>query len=211
MDSYHFLIGVWITAIARNNLLKNLIKLDNFEIYADTDSLKLQEGFPIEVIEDYNKEVEEKIKKASEDLGIPIEKYAPKDCKGISRMLGVFDNDGYYKEFITQGAKKYAYKDSKDEIHITVAGVPKKGACALKSLEEFRDDFVFEHKDTGKNISLYNDDMEIFEMEDYQGNKQKLTNKFGITLLPTTYVLGKAFDYCELLSDTSPLRSIYKE
>jgi hypothetical protein len=40
-------------------------------------------------------------------------------------MLGVFDHDEHYDEFITQGAKKYAYKiDGK--IGITVAGVPKK-------------------------------------------------------------------------------------
>lgn len=50
----------------------------------------------------------------------------PKDVKGKTRMLGVFDHDADYKEFITQGAKKYAYRDKKyGEIHITVSGVPK--------------------------------------------------------------------------------------
>ena len=33
--------GVWVTAYARNNLLRNLCKLDEYVIYADTDSLKL--------------------------------------------------------------------------------------------------------------------------------------------------------------------------
>ena len=31
-----FAYGVWITAYARNNLLKNIMKLDNYLVYADT-------------------------------------------------------------------------------------------------------------------------------------------------------------------------------
>lgn len=37
--------GVWCTAHARNNLLENLIKLDDYVIYSDTDSLKLRKRF----------------------------------------------------------------------------------------------------------------------------------------------------------------------
>ena len=37
-----FAYGVWITAYARNNLLKNLMKLDPYVVYCDTDSLKLK-------------------------------------------------------------------------------------------------------------------------------------------------------------------------
>ena len=122
-----FSYGVWVTAYARYNLLSNLIKLDEYVIYADTDSLKLREGFDIEVINNYNKSVTEKIKKVSNELEIDINKFCPLDSKGIKHELGVFDHDAFYKEFITQGAKKYAYIDSKDnKIHITVSGVPKK-------------------------------------------------------------------------------------
>ena len=35
--------GVWVTAHARNNLLQNLVKFDEFIVYSDTDSLKLRE------------------------------------------------------------------------------------------------------------------------------------------------------------------------
>ena len=98
--------GVWVTAWARNNLLENLIKLDKFVVYADTDSLKLKDGFDINIIENYNKQVNEKIKQASQDLKIDIEKFQPQDTKGIKRTLGVFDNDGQYTQFITQRCKK---------------------------------------------------------------------------------------------------------
>lgn len=40
-----FAWGVWVTAHARNNLLQNLIKFDEYIVYSDTDSLKLRERF----------------------------------------------------------------------------------------------------------------------------------------------------------------------
>lgn len=96
-------------------------------------------------------------------------------------------------------------------LEITVSGIPKQGARSLKSLDEFRDDHVFEHKDTGKNLLLYNDDMQEFDMVDFQGNVEHVKNKYGATILPTTYILGKALDYAELISDESSKRAIYKE
>ena len=129
-------------------------------------------------------------------------------------MLGVFDDDGHYLEFITQGAKKYAYKyiDKKGEekIGITVAGVPKSGAKALKNLNDFKDDFVFRYEDTNKNLLVYIDEEEEFDLTDYQGNITHVIDKSGCCLLPTTYVLGKALEYAKLLDDSSN-RAIYDE
>ena len=134
-----FSYGVWVTAWARYNLLSNLIKLDKNVIYADTDSLKIFGDFDINIIENYNKKVENKIKKVSKELDIDFNKFAPKDKDGISHLLGVFDNDGVYDKFITQGAKKYAYIDSKDKkIHITVSGVPKKRCKCTKKIRRFQ-------------------------------------------------------------------------
>lgn len=127
-------------------------------------------------------------------------------------MLGVFDHDAEYKEFITQGAKKYAYTDKKyGDIHITVAGVPKQGAKALKSLEEFKDNFVFDFKYTNKNLLVYNDEMQPFELTDYKGKKLKVIDKFACSLIPTTYELGKSEEYANLISDESSKRAIFKE
>jgi hypothetical protein len=70
------------------------------------------------------------------------------------------------------------------EIHITIAGVPKQGAKALKSLEEFKDNFVFPFKYTNKNLLVYNDEMEEFELTDYKGKKKKLkTNLLAFLFL----------------------------
>jgi len=86
---------------ARNNLLRNVIKLDDYVIYCDTDSMKLAEGYDKTVIEDYNKFVQGKIKYVSEQLQIDIDKYKPKDVDGIEHMLGLFDLDAHYEVFKT--------------------------------------------------------------------------------------------------------------
>lgn len=85
--------GLYVTSYARYNLCSNIIKLDKYCIYGDTDSMKLKKGYDRSIIENYNKSVEAKIKKASNDLKIPIEKFAPKDIKGISHMLGLFTEE----------------------------------------------------------------------------------------------------------------------
>lgn len=205
-----FAYGVWVTAYARNNLLKNVMKLDMYTAYCDTDSIKAVEGYDESVIKEYNEFVKRKINFVSNTLGIPLEKFEPTDSKGIKHMLGLFESDGTYQEFITQGAKKYAVKEN-DEIHITVAGVPKKGAKVLKKLDEFRDNLIFPSEITNKLTCVYIDEQKEHEVIDYQGNKYKVTDKTGCCFTPATYELGKALDYAMLLSDISSKRAIYKE
>lgn len=225
-----FSYGVWITAYARSNLLKNVIKLDDYVVYCDTDSIKLLEGYNQKVIDEYNDFVIKKLKFVSKKLNIPFEKFSPKDKNGIEHILGVFDNDGYYADFITQGAKKYSYtkwinnekvkkdmnvlekQEEKSKIlEITVAGVPKTGALGLNKIEDFKDDFVFEFKYTNKNLLMYVENQDKIELKDYQGNIDVVTDKTGCCVVPTTYVLGKSSEYCDLISDNSSKRSRFKE
>ena len=225
-----FAYGVWVTAYARNNLLRNVIKLDEYVVYCDTDSIKLKEGYDKSVIEDYNNNVRKRIEYVSKTLDIDINRYAPYDVKGVSHMLGLFDKDAHYEKFITQGAKKYAYEYLKEEskikkddnvieikdgvarvIGITVSGVPKRGAKALKHLSEFKDDFVFDYKDTNKNLLIYCEDMKEFNLIDYKGESCLVKDKTGCCVLPTTYILGKALEYANLITDESSKRAVYKE
>lgn len=205
-----FAYGVWCTAYARNNLLRNVIKLDDYAVYMDTDSIKLRKGYDKKVIDDYNNFVRKKIQYVSNKLKIPIEKFAPEDSKGVTRMLGLFDDDGHYDKFINQGAKKYAVEvDGK--IKITVAGVPKEGAKELKRIEDFRDDLVFHFENTNKQLLFYIEDQKAIKMVDYQGNELIVTDISGCGLFPCTYVLGKALEYSDLLTDNSSKRARYKE
>lgn len=225
-----FAYGVWVTAWARYNLLTNIIEQDKYCCYCDTDSLKLLEGFDKTKIDNYNKKVIEKIKQVSKDLEIDINKFTPTDSKGIKHTIGLFDFDGFYESFITQGAKKYAYTKYIDKekikentnvlkiendkaliLEITVAGVPKQGAKALKKLEDFKDNFIFDYKYTNKNLLVYNDNMESFKLVDYKGIEQIVNDKYACCLIPTTYELGKSEEYANLISDESSKRAIYKE
>lgn len=225
-----FAYGVWVTAYARSNLLKNVIKLDEYVIYCDTDSMKLKQGYNKNVIEEYNNFVHKKIDYVSKILEIPIEKFSPKDVFGERHILGVFDSDGNYNEFITQGAKKYAItkwikkekiKDNMNIIkienekalvlEITVAGVPKQGAKALKDLSEFKDNFVFNFKDTNKNLVIYCENQKEFCLTDYQCKCYNVNDESGCCIVPTTYVLGKALEYANLISENSSKRARYKE
>lgn len=225
-----FAYGVWVTAYARNNLLRNVIKLDEYVVYCDTDSIKVKSGYNKSIIDDYNVYVNKRIDYVSKTLEIDKKRYSPLDVKGVSHMLGVFDKDAHYEKFITQGAKKYAYEYLKDEkkikkddnviniidgkariIGITVSGVPKRGAKALKNLSDFKDDFVFDYKNTNKNLLIYCEDMKEFNLVDYNGLEYKVTDKSGCCVIPTTYILGKALEYANLITDESSKRAVYKE
>lgn len=212
-----FAYGVWVTAYARDNLMRRIMDLDQYMVYGDTDSIKLIEGYDKNIFIEYNKTVEKRIDYVSNVLRIEKEKFAPCDIHGINHMLGLFDFERVekdtihtYDKFITQGAKKYAYEVNGD-IHITVAGVPKKkGAKILKKLEDFRDDLLFDES-VGKKMIMYNDHQIKINLEDYQGHIIEVDEKCGCTILPTTYVLGKSNDYVQLLTDSSSKRARYKE
>lgn len=225
-----FAYGVWVTAYARSNLLKNVILQDEHVVYCDTDSMKLTKGYDIEKIEKYNKFVKNKIEYVSKTLEIDIDKFAPTDVYGQKHILGVFDIDGHYEEFITQGAKKYAYtkwidKDKiKDDtnvikikdkkalvLEIVVAGVPKIGAKALKSLDDFRDNFIFKYEDTNKNLLVYVDEQLPQTITDYQGNETIVYDISGCCIVPNTYTLNKAIEYANLISDNSSRRAVFIE
>lgn len=205
-----FAYGVWVTAYARDNLLRRVIANDDYVVYCDTDSCKLVEGYDKNVFIDYNKSVEERINFVARVLKLDVNKYAPSDIKGNKHTMGLFEKECTYQEFITQGAKKYAYKID-GNIHITVAGVPKSGAKALKSLDDFRDNFVFNYNDTNKNLVLYTEEQSPIEVEDYLGLKYLITDRSGCCILPNTYKLSKSLDYANLVSDDSSARARFKE
>ena len=201
--------------------------MDEFACYMDTDSIKLIKGYNKEIIENYNKNVIERIKKVSKILKIPFDRFAPKDIKGKKHIIGLFEsetkewNSYTYDEFITQGAKKYAIKtkekdketgELKEVIKITVAGVPKKkGSKALKDLNDFRDDFIFESSITGKQTLYYIENQSPTTLIDCYGNKYINKDISGCAFVPCSYILGKSEEYTHLLTEDSGIRSWYKE
>ena len=182
--------GVWVTAWARWHLEQG-IKLagDNF-VYCDTDSVKYLGEIDLT---DYNNE---RVKDSTESGA-----YAT-DPSGETHYMGVYESDGFYAEFKTLGAKKYAYKyEDGGETHVTIAGVTKRtGGKELDKfggLEAFKPGFVF--VESGGTESIYNDHPEITCVE-REGRKLFITP--NIVIKDSTYTLGITAEYESLLENS---------
>lgn len=182
--------GVWVTCHARWHLQEG-IKLagDNF-VYCDTDSVKYLGEIDWT---DYNNA---RIK-ASKESGA----YAT-DPDGVTHYMGVYEADGFYAEFKTLGAKKYAFTLEKGgDTFVTIAGVTKKkGGKELDKyggLKAFAPGFIF--TEAGGTESIYNDFPEITETV-REGHIIKITP--NIVIKDSTYTLGITAEYESLLENS---------
>ena len=199
--------GVFITAYARRNLWDTIFKIDRDLVYADTDSNKFV-GDHIDVINEYNKKITKKLREACKAIGIDPSLLSPVDRKGIPHPLGVFENDGNYDQFVTLGAKKYAYV-TEGELHITVSGVNRKtGAKALGDIRNFKKGFVFDYDGAGKQLISYNDRQSDTIIIDDYGNAETRSEIYGVNLRPNVYQLGMSLDYMDLIEYIGPNYSL---
>lgn len=165
-------------------------------------------GYDKKKIDGYNVLMLDKIKRSSNYYDIPLEMYIPADKNGNTHPIGFFEQDAYYAEFLTQGAKKYASREN-GELSITLSGVPKEGVrCLNDDIRNFQDGMVFEPETTGKLIHFYLDDMPECDVADFLGHIYHITDTSGVCLMPTTYVLGQTEEYAEFCSSE---RAIYDE
>lgn len=196
---FFYAVGVWVTAYARRNLYKTILSSHEFDrdvIYCDTDSIKYK-GDHDDIFQHYNEEVFQKYKKVCEKFSqLNVELFTPSDKNGNIHPLGIFDYEGEYQKFKTLGAKKYCYVD--DSLHITVSGVSKKGACALKSIDDFKNGFEWGYKESGKLAHYYNEEQPHITVIDADGNEYRNTYDYGVVLQPTTYTLGVTDVYISL-------------
>ena len=189
LPPYQF--GVFVTAWARWELeegLKNVYESHKgVFVYTDTDSIKYIGNISFAA---YNRA---RIRNSRKNGAFAT------DPTGVTHYMGVFEDEGIAKEFVTLGAKKYAYTDEKGKLHITVAGVIKNaGARELEAhggIQEFKPDFIF--KDSGGLEAVYNDFPEISDYE-VDGHVLKITS--NVVLRPSSYTLGITDEYEHLLS-----------
>lgn len=187
--------GVWVTAYARYNLIKSILQLGNDYVYADTDSVKF---FNLEknqhIFDNYNIEVEMKLKQVAQARGIDFEDFQPSTVKGVKKLIGVFDYEGTYSRFKTLGAKRYLYEDN--GLHLTVAGVSKKqGVKYIKDFDMFTYNLKFPPEYTGKLTHTYLDDCIEGIVIDYCGQPYEYKTLSGVHLEKTGYDMTLASDY----------------
>ena len=170
--------GVFVTAYARRELEDglNIAGLDT--IYCDTDSVKF--------IGNHDKEFEaynERLNKECEEKG--IRNYT--EVNGKRYYMGIFDKEKGYDEFITLGAKKYAFLQN-GKLGITVSGLSKKkGAEELEKkggLRRFQRNEVFYN--SGRTIAQYNS----AEVHDITVDGCTFSTASNLAIVDTTYTLG---------------------
>lgn len=201
--------GIYVTASARTALQKGLNIVGRDGIYCDTDSVK-HFGEYTEQFEALNLGIEKQL----HDAGYDTVHVNEKDYK-----LGTWERDSAYSAFITQGAKKYAYRYSYDDcnkpkkrgkIGVTVAGLNKeKGAQYLNDnggLEAFRAGawsikgytagIMFDELNSGRLKAKYDDKVRLEEII-YDGHKIEVTS--NVALVDSTYSLGLSKEYSQIL------------
>lgn len=170
--------GVFVTAYARRELEDglNIAGLDT--IYCDTDSVKFIGNHDRE-FEAYN----ERLNKECEEKG--IRNYT--EVNGKRYYMGIFDKEKGYDEFITLGAKKYAFLQN-GKLGITVSGLSKKkGAEELEKkggLRRFQRNEVFYN--SGRTIAQYNS----AEVHDITVDGCTFSTASNLAIVDTTYTLG---------------------
>lgn len=170
--------GVFVTAYARRELEDglNIAGLDT--IYCDTDSVKF--------IGNHDKEFEaynERLNRECLEKGVV--NYA--EVNGKRYYMGIFDKENGYDEFITLGAKKYAFLQN-GKLGITVSGLSKKkGAEELErkgGLRRFQRNEVFYN--SGRTIAQYNS----AKVHDITVNGCTFSTASNLAIVDTTYTLG---------------------
>ena len=168
--------GVWCTAYAMSALfdLGACLDPEGVWLYSDTDSVYAL-GWDMQKLNEYN---------AIQQTRLLAAGYGPVRHNGREYWPGVAELDGVYQEFVGLHSKCYAVRKTDGSLKITVAGVPKTGAACLKSLEDFKDGFVFPGEKTGKltHYYMYRDDVFIDENGIEHGN--------SIDLAPCDYEIG---------------------
>ena len=204
--------GLYTTCLARFQL-HQAIKLCGKQLaYIDTDSVKTVGPVPIEKLND---KLLMKAKQA---------KAFADDRNGKRHYIGLFESDGHYTRFLTQGSKRYCYEKDK-KLGITVSGVTKhvnektgipfaveelktKGDKTLSNLEamkRFKPEFTWVK--AGGTMSVYND-KDDFDYVDPETGKTVHIGK-NVAIVSSTYKMTYSKDYSELLTNIS-LYGTYK-
>lgn len=197
-----YLWGVYCSAISRYNLVQHGIKpLGMDYVYSDTDSVKYLNPEKNEhIFTDYNKSIMARIRQASRDLNIDINKFIPKTIKGEPMAIGCWSFEGIIR-FKTLGAKRYMTQDENGKYKLTVAGLSKAdGMEYIKRkykdpFKAFNNNLYIEPEGTGKMTHTYFTKHIEGVITDYLGNTADYCEEAYIHLEPCPYDFSNTTDF----------------
>lgn len=213
-NKYRFLYypwGVVVTALARQNLWSGILELGNDYIYSDTDSVKfINREKHQEYFKRYNENITNQLKKMCDKNGFDYNDLAPKTIDGVSKPLGIWDDDGFYTYFKTLGAKRYVSIEN-GKFQTTIAGLGKKAGTdyllkisngdPIKAMKNFKIGLFVPAGETGKNTHTYIDDEFIGNITDYQGVTHETESLSSVHLEPTSFKMTISKTFAEFLAD----------
>ena len=186
--------GVWVCCWGRYHLQMGIDACMDGFVYCDTDSCKYVGDVDWEELNKDRRKISEK-----------NQTYAT-DPEGNKHYMGLYEYEGMYKEFKTMGAKKYAYVDDKDKLHITIAGVNKRiGAIELArkgGLKAMKEGMKFVY--AGGLEARYSDHPDIGEWTTEDNVPIPITR--NVSLVENTKTLGLTAEYRELLNTVRRLK-----
>lgn len=204
-----YLWGIMVTAICRRNLWGAILTVGADYHYSDTDSVKITNYDKHKwYFDEYNREIDAKMKAAADVVGFDFALTRPKTIKGKEKPLGQWDFEGVYSRAKFLNAKRYIYVQN-GELHVTIAGTGKQSTAQYLLDTYGTIDNIFEHFDdgltikgeytapdgtiksgTGKLTHIYNDNAVDFELTDYTGKTAHVHEESSIALLPCDYAIG---------------------
>lgn len=175
--------GVWISAHARNRLLSMVYNINEDVIYCDTDSIYMKNYEKHkDVIDRYNNMVLDFNKK-----------YLKEFCDDIG-CFDLVNEHGEYINFKTLGAKRYVKQD-KEEIEVTIAGLPKgtlQNYCEENNLDifsYFEDKMKMDIYFADKNAHKYNDKRHEDDITDIYGNTEHMISESSLGIYKTSFTM----------------------
>ena len=197
--------GVAITALARRRLWGLILACGSDYCYADTDSVKVQNPEKyLHFFKKSDKIITDKLKRAAEYHDIPWEDIAPKNIKGESKQLGLWELEAIYTKFRTNGAKRYLYELENGKVNLTVSGLNKYKAIPYLFQTYGKTENVFANFNTGlkvpppysgRMVATYIDYPTGGIITDYNGVTHEWTEKSSVCLLGGSYTMDYSKEY----------------
>ena len=213
---YVYQWGVWVTALARQELVKMLSTVGNNAVYSDTDSIKYIGNNKVHFW-NRNLEIHKENEKAGKHFKVINNMYIPKSKDGKIHELGLWTYEGCSDEngFKTLGAKRYVYKQD-GVYHATVAGCPKKAIelyLEKNGLDSFTDGLLLSGQYLSKPVDdiHYNhsfkttmtyleNEPETIPVTDYLGNTANVKTGTGVYAEGCSFQLSVSPAYLKFLA-----------
>lgn len=199
--------GIYITAHVRRRICLDIIdNIGESYVYSDTDSVKFKDPDTFRPLFDYANDIYyKKLCKAMKYHKLDPDLLSPATQDGKTKTLGLFECDGRYEVFKSQGAKRYMYKDNKG-YHITIAGLPKEDGCKYlyetygdNMMEVFKDGMKIPALKSGKLTHTYCESEIEGDLYDYQGNKAHYHELSYVNLAPCEFSMSITEDYIDFI------------